>query len=73
MKKLIATLVLSSVLLAPAAMASERSDCMKEAKQTLKADMQACKTMKGKEKKECKSEASKKAKEAREACKSKPK
>jgi hypothetical protein len=73
MIKRIIAFAFSIAIMAPAALASERSDCLKAAKETLKADLMACKEKTGMDKKDCKKEAHKKAKEAREACKSKPK
>ena len=67
MKKWIATLTLSSVLLTPA-LASERSECLKAAWQTLRADLAVCKELKGAEKDNCRSAASKKSKESHAAC-----
>jgi len=68
MNKLFAVFALSLALSAPAVIASERGDCLKNVKQTLKTDEAACKEMKGKEKKSCIRDARKKAKDAKAAC-----
>ena len=67
MKKWIATLTLSSVFLTPA-LASDRSECLKAAWQTLRADLAVCKELTGTERDNCRVAASKKSKESHAAC-----
>ncbi len=73
MKKWITGFLICSALIAPAALASARTDCLNAAKAQFKTDSGTCKDLQNKERRDCQRDAGKKFKEARKACPGKAK